>query len=668
MRSGRAAPRGAALALSLLVATAAATARGDVGAADNEISTLKKLSVDELMEIEVTSVTKEPERLLDAASSIEVVTSEDIARSGATSLPEALRLADNLDVAQKNAHDWAITARGFNTDLANKLLVLMDGRTIYTPLFSGVFWDRQDYLLEDIDRIEVISGPGGALWGANAVNGVINITSKSARDTQGWYVESAAGPELREDYGVRYGGQLASNVYFRVYGKYTNRDPQALESGSDASDSEHFGQGGFRLDAFAGSSDQFTLQGDLYNGTIGIATGGDSRLGGGNVLGRWSHTLTDGGTTSLQVYYDRTHLVQDVPGVIFAPAGTFVDDLDTWDIDFQHHFRWGGRNNLAWGTGYRWTHDTVGNAPALAFFPTTLDQGLFSAFVQDEISLRPDLRLTLGTKVEHNDYTGFEAEPSVRLQWNPTARQMLWAAVSRAVRTPSRIDRDLSEPAPGYLIVLLEGNPNFRSEEVLAYELGWRAEVAPGLAMSVSTFYNRYDDVRSTSISAPDPVFHLPFPFYFENNLEGDTYGAEWSANWQVLPAWRLHAGYTLLRENLWVRAGAFDYNNALNELGDPEQRWNLRSSFDLPHGIAVDADLRWVDDRPLNNAGEIVTIPSYTELDVQVAWKVTRHLELALVGRNLLHGQHLEYGISNATSIPEEIQRSIYGKASWRF
>ncbi|HEY4300699.1 MAG TPA: TonB-dependent receptor [Candidatus Didemnitutus sp.] len=653
--------------MAMLAMAPAAGARADAGA-EADISNLKKLSVDELMNIEVTSVAKEPERLLDAASAIDVVTNEDIVRSGATSLPEALRLADNLDVAQKNSHDWAITARGFNTDLANKLLVLMDGRTIYTPLFSGVFWDRQDYLLEDIDRIEVISGPGGALWGANAVNGVINITSKSARDTQGGYLEAGAGPELREDYGGRYGVELAPNVYVRVYGKYTNRDPQSLPDGSDASDSEHLGQGGFRLDAYPGRSDQFTFQGDLYNGTIGIPTGGDSRIGGDNLLGRWTHILDDGGSTSLQVYYDRTHLVQAVPPLIFAPAGSFGDDLDTWDIDFQHHFKWGATQSFVWGLGYRWTHDEVSNAPGLAFFPATLDQGLFSGFLQDEIALLPNLRLTLGSKVEHNDYTGIEAEPSVRLQWNPTAKQMVWAAVSRAVRTPSRIDRDLSEPAPGYLIVLLEGSPSYRSENVVAYELGWRADVVTGVSMSVSTFYNRYDDVRSTSTSALDPVFHLPFPFYFQNNLEGDTYGAEISANWQVLPEWRLHAGYSLLREHLWVKPGEFDYNNALNELGDPEQHWNLRSSVDLPHGVALDTTLRWVDARPLNNAGVVVTIPSYAEMDVRIGWKVTGHLELSVVGENLLHRQHLEYGISSATSIPEEIQRSIYGEATWRF
>ncbi len=406
----------------------------------------KKMSLEELMNQDVTSVSKEPEPYAQAPAAIVVITHDEIHRSGASSIPEALRLADNLEVAQKNSHDWGISARGFNADLGNKLLVLVDGRTVYTPLFSGVFWDVQDYLLEDIDRIEVISGPGGTLWGANAVNGVINITSKSAKDTQGLYVEGGGGTELRDFAAVRYGGTLGSNVFFRVYGKYSDRGNEVFSNGNPANDSWSQGRGGFRLDADGSPGNLFTLQGDFYDGNENEEAGGSAGVAGGNILGRWSHTLSDDSDLSLQLYYDRTHLADPEPGVGLESAGTLTDDLDTYDLDFQHHFHLGQRNNIVWGLGYRFTHDVDNNAPAFQFLPSVLDQSLYSGFVQDEIMLHEKLFLTLGTKVEHNDYTGFEVEPSGRLQWNVTTKQLLWGAVSRAVRTPSRIDRDLFEP------------------------------------------------------------------------------------------------------------------------------------------------------------------------------------------------------------------------------
>src|SRR6185312_9047978 len=391
----------------------------------------KKMSLTELMDLDVTSVAKQPEPYGQAPAAIQVITSEDIARSGASSLPEAMRLADNLEVAQKNSHDWAISARGFNTALGNKLLVLMDGRSVYTPLFSGVFWDVQDYLLQDIDRIEVISGPGGTLWGANAVNGVINITTKSAKDTQGLYVEGGGGSQLQYFGGARYGGTITSNVYYRVYGKYFQRDNEVFGDGKDAPDSWNMGRGGFRIDAEPSLQNTFTLQGDYYAGHEGVVTGGRANVSGGDLLGRWSHTFSESSDMSLQMYYDRTHLVDPIPAsvagtITLAPAGTLTDDLDTFDIDFQHHLHLGDWNNIVWGLGYRFTHEVDDNAPALAFLPPTLDHNLFSAFLQDEITLRENLFLTLGTKIEHNDYTGMEVEPSARLQWNVTPKQMLW--------------------------------------------------------------------------------------------------------------------------------------------------------------------------------------------------------------------------------------------------
>ena len=625
-------------------------------------SVLKKMSLDELMDLDVTSVAKRPEPYGQAPAAIDVVTGDEIRRSGASSIPEALRLADNLDVAQQNSHDWAISARGFNAGLGNKLLVLMDGRAIYSPLFSGVFWNAQDYLLEDIDRIEVISGPGGTLWGANAVNGVINITSKSAKDTQGLYTEAGGGTELQDFTGVRYGGTLASNIFFRVYGKYFDRGDEVFANGKDASDSWRMGQGGFRIDDEASPQNTFTLQGDLYGSDVNITTGGEGKADGGNILGRWSHTISDESDMSLQLYYDRTHLVDPISNQFNPPGAAFdilTDDLDTYDLDFQHHFGLGERNHFAWGLGYRFTHDVVGEAQNLAFLPPILDHNLFSGFVQDEIMLRKDLFFTLGTKLEHNDYTGFEVEPSARLQWNLTTNQMLWAAVSRAVRTPSRVDRDIREPNSATPV--LAGASSFDSETVIAYELGYRAQLTRKFSTSISTFYNDYDDVRSLSFTPGTIV-----PLFFANNLEGQTYGVEPSADYQVFDWWRLHAGYDLLKEHIHVKPGKTDINNGLNETADPQQQFSIRSSMDLPQNVELDAGLRWVDTLHNNSGATPGTVPSYFELDVRLGWHPTKRLELSIVGQNLLHNHHPEYGFPSSTR--EEIERSVYGKATWQF
>jgi iron complex outermembrane receptor protein len=629
------------------------TATGPAGAA-----IYKKMSLEELMDQDVTSVSKQPQLYGQAPAAIQVVTGDQIRRSGASSIPEALRLADNLEVAQKNSHDWAISARGFNTDLGNKLLVLMDGRAIYTPLFSGVFWNAQDYLLEDIDRIEVISGPGGTLWGANAVNGVINITSKNAKDTQGLYTEAGGGTWLQDFAGARYGGMLASNVYFRVYGKYFDRGNEVRANGTDASDSWRMGQGGFRIDAEMAPQNNLTLQGDLYGSEVYLPTGGQGKASGGNILGRWSHTFSDDSDMSLQLYYDRTHLRDPISNQ-FGTANILLDDLDTYDLDFQHRFHLGNRNRFVWGLGYRFTHDVVGAAQNLAFVPPHLDQNLFSGFVQDEIMIRENLFFILGTKVEHNDYTGLEVEPSARLQWNVTSRQMVWAAVSRAVRTPSRVDRDIREPLSSP--VILQGEPSFISETVIAYELGYRAQLGSKVSASTSLFYNDYDHIRSLSFT-PTTIF----PLFFANNLEGETYGVEFSATCQILDWWRMHAGYDFLEEHLRVKPGQIDLNNARNETADPQNQFSIRSSMDLPHQTELDMGLRWVDTLHNNDGTTTGTVPSYFEVDARLAWHPTKQLELSIVGQNLLHDHHPEHGFPSPART--EIGRSVYGKVSWHF
>jgi iron complex outermembrane recepter protein len=630
----------------------------------NGAAAYKKLSLQELMNLDVTSVAKQPEAYGQAPAAIQVITHNDIEDSGASSIPEALRLADNLDVAQKNSHDWAISARGFNTSLANKLLVLEDGRTLYTPLFSGVFWDVQDYLLEDIDRIEVISGPGGTLWGANAVNGVINITSKSAKDTQGLYLETGGGTELQEFGAVRYGVTLASNVYLRVYAKYFDRSSEVFSNGASAGDAWDQGRVGFRLDSEAAPQNTLTLQGDYYSGDEDLSTGGMAKVGGGNLLGRWSRTISPDSDMSLQMYFDRTYLSDPIPKSTdaFAPPGVLVDALNTYDVDFQHRFPVLSWNNIVWGLGYRYTQDNVANSPNLEFLPPHFDESVYSAFFQDEIRLFENLHLTVGTKIEHNDYTGFELEPSGRLQLDIAPGQMVWGAVSRAVRTPSRVDEDEFVPTylpKGFPQYIIAGGSNFVSETLIAYELGYRAQLGPKVSTSLSTFYNVYNDVRSLT-----PTTSALVPFVFQNNVEGETYGFELSGNYQALDWWRLHAGYDYLKEYLHVRAGQVDFNNALNETADPQNQVFLRSSMDLPYRLELDGDARWIDTLHLNNGPAVGTVPSYFELNSRLAWHATKHIEFALVGENLLQGRHPEYGYPGPGRV--EIARSVFLKASY--
>ncbi len=633
-------------------------------------SALKKLSIDELMDIEVTSVSKRPEKLSDTASSIQVITHDEIRRAGATSLPEALRLASNLQVAQKNSRDWGISARGFNTDLANKLLVLIDGRTVYTPLYSGVFWDVQDYLLEDVERIEVISGPGSTLWGANAVNGVINIITKNARDTQGVYVEGGGGTELKDFAGARYGGTLGANTQFRLYGKHFDRGDSVRSNGDDVNDAWHMTQGGFRIDTDLALQQQLTLQGDFYDGQEQLTTGNASIANGVNVLSRWSNAYADDASVSLQMYYDRTHLALPKPATAFLPAGTLTDNLDTYDLDFTHHFQPIARHHLTWGLGYRYTRDAVENAPTLELLPERLNHSLVSGFIEDKFALRNDLFLTLGTKLEHNDYTGFEFEPSGRLQWNLSNQHTLWTAVSRAVRTPSRLDRDLHEPtglpAP-FVQSVLNGSDEFSSETLIAYELGYRAQWTSVFTTNIATFYNHYDHVRSFTPSVPTVFsFGLPFPLVSANNLKGETHGLELSGTYQALSWWQLRAGYNLLKEHLHVKAGQVDFSNALNETADPEHQAMLRSAMDLPYDLQLDIGLRWVNTLHNNNGPTPGTVPSYAEADVRLGWQSRNGLELSVTGQNLLHAHHPEYGFPDTARA--EISRSVVAKVAWRY
>src|SRR3989440_5806589 len=537
---------------------------------------LKKLSIEQLMSVEVPSVSKRPERLSQTASAIQVITQDDIRRSGAASLAEVLRLAGNLQVAQLDSRQWAISARGFNGTAANKLLVLIDGRTVYTPLFSGVFWDVQEVPLADIDRIEVISGPGATLWGANAVNGVINVITKDAKDTQGVLLSGGGGTEQHGFGTVRYGGALGSTVRARIYGRAFGRDATALPSGQDAADDWHLWQGGFRMDWDASNVNRATLQGDLYDGRIGQPTAADIAVSGGNVMAKWSHTISETSSLAAQLYYDRTH--RDIPG-------TFGEDLDTYDVDLQHATRLGARHDIVWGLGYRLINDRVANSSMLAFLPAGGARQWFTGFVQDEIALVPSrLHVALGTKIEHNDYVGFEVQPSGRVNWRLSSSGTAWAAVSRALRSPSRIDRELFAPAqPPYF---LAGGPGFHSEEELAYELGYRHQEG-SLALSVATFYSRYHGLRSLERATPTS------PLVIANGQDGESYGAEVTAQYWLTSRWHVHAGYTELRVHIWPNPGSTDTSRGASESHAPDRQFLLRSSVDLPGHLGLAAAFR---------------------------------------------------------------------------
>lgn len=633
---------------AMLVGVICVTAARGQEAKNTSVDSLKRLSVEQLMDIEVTSVSKHAERLADAAASIQVITSEDIRRSGATSLPEALRLATNLEVAQIDARQWAISARGFNAITSNKLLVLIDGRAVYTPLFAGVFWDAQNANLADIERIEVISGPGATQWGANAVNGVVNITTRRAQETQGLELHAAAGNELESAGDIRFGGTFG-RWYHREYASYSREGDVVLSDGRSVPTGWHHGQAGFRVDGEPSGADALTVLGDAYHASAEQPAPGEIGLSGANLLGRWVRALPEGAQWQLQAYVDHQH--REIPSA-------FEERLDTYDIDFQHRGRVGERHDVTWGAGYRLIDDRIGNSAALAFLPPDVRRQWASAFVQDEIDLPwPGMRVTIGSKVEHNDYTGFELQPSARLSWRVSDADTIWAALSRAVRTPSRVDREAY--VPGVPPYLLAGGAGFESEELLACELGYRTQELRHTAVSVSAFYNDYDQLRSLEQASPP----APFPVTIGNGLRAQAYGAELVAEYQPVSGWRLRLGYTELRIHFSHRPGSTDPNEGTSESHDPHRQIALRSLLDLTPAWQFDASYRFVS--RIDNQD----VPGYSELDARLAWQPTPSLELALSGKNLLHDRHAEFGVitQDLADTRKEIERSAFIELTWR-
>lgn len=597
------------------------------------------------MNLDVTSVSKRPEQLSQTASAIQVITSEDIRRSGATSLAEALRLAPNLQIAQVNASQWAVSARGFSNVLSNKLLVLIDGRTVYTPLYAGVFWDVQNPPLESIDRIEVISGPGGALWGANAVNGVINVITKPVSETPGWSAAGSWGTDIRGLGGMRYGGPVGSRVHARAYGEAFSFGSTELAAGGVAGDEWYMFQGGARADWEASAASRITLQGDLYSGRPNPDGNDPVAARGGNVLGRWSRSTSERSDFALQLYYDRTY--RDF-------RNGFTEDLATYDGDFHHRIQ-AGRHVLVWGMGARFMRHATTSLPLFRFDPSWRWLHLYGLFAQHEITLVPDrARFTLGSRFEHNDYTGWEIQPNVRFAWTPSERHTVWTAVSRAVRTPSRIDRDFSLLiAPGVPFIAGDG---FVSEVLVAYELGWRFAPTTRVAVSVSPFHHEYDNLRSVE---PDDTSASTLPFTFQNGVRGHSDGVEVATTFQVSDSWRLRGGYTWMTKRTSLKPGSQDANGGSAEANDPVHQVLLQSTFDLPGRLEWDAVLRYVDvlPRPF--------VRSYVDLDVRLGWQVTSRLEFAVTGRNLLDDGRVEF----IPSPPQQrfYRRGVSGTITWR-
>lgn len=584
---------------------------------------LSKLSIEELVNIPVTSVSKTAEPLSDAAGAVYVISHDDIRRSGATTLPEILRLAPNLQVAQVSGSGYAITARGFNgttttNGAGNKLLVLIDGRSVYTPLYGGVFWDLQNVLPENIDRIEVISGPGAALWGANAVNGVINIITRNSIATQGLSL-SADGGTLEYGGSAQFGGTLSPDATFRIYGQAYERGDDKTTASVDAHDVWNKFQGGFRVD-WNPDLATVTLQGDIFSGREDQTVPPNAVIGGHNLLFRWTQPI-DASSLQVQAYYDFNTL--------YIP-GSLGDALSTYDIDVQHSFDWGTWQDIVWGGGVRLVHDRFTNIPSVKFLPAITNQSLANAFVQDSISLDTNLKLILGIKFEDDPFVGLQYLPSARLSWKITNTNLLWAAVSRAVRAPTLWDRDLNELA-GSLTVLSGGD--FQAEKLIAYEAGYRAQPFASLSFSLSTFYNVYDDLRSVEFS-PGPAL----PLVYGNMMQGHTYGAEFWGRWRAADWWLISAGFNVLQEDLRFKPGSSQLLGLQAAGNDPTRQISLRSSWDLPHDITFDVGVHYVGALPAP------AVPAYFGLDARLGWQFTDDLELALSGTNLA-GPHTEFG-----------------------
>jgi iron complex outermembrane receptor protein len=634
------------------------------------------IDLDDLMKVTVTSPSKKEQTLTDVPTAVYVIRSDDLKRSGVTNIADALRSVPGMNVARSNSNTWTVSARGFD-DSANKMLVLIDGRSVYSPLHSGVFWDVQDTLLEDIERIEVIRGPGGTLWGANAINGVVNIITKPAGETPGGLAFAGGGTEERVFGGARYGFKVGEDVAVRVYAKYFDREDQAsgLNPDETARDGWFMGRGGFRADWKAGAQDRVTFMGDYYDGqeqsqpTVPSLTAPFSRtfydrttLRGGDFVFRWDHQLGTASSLTLQAYYDYTYRSQAI----------FGETIHTGDLDLQYRFSPIEDHDVVCGLGYRVYAADTRQTFVIQTNPASRTDDDPTAFVQDEITLvKNRLRLVLGSKFELNEFTGFEYQPSGRLAWNIDDRQMAWASVTRAVRTPTILDRDIRLNAlvttgapPAVLSVF--GDKNFHSEDLLAYEAGYRVRPVDPLSVDLALFYNRYTHLRSIEGDAPfleaaPPPAHFVVPLDIENGVRAQSGGAELAANLQAASWWLLQANYSYLRLDAELAPGSTDTTSKTStEHSSPRHQVWVRSAMDLPMDLTLDVMGRYVSQ--LSN----YPVKAYVEADVRLAWRDPSHrIEAALVGQNLVHDSHAEI---NQAAQRSDIKRGVYASLTVRF
>ena len=662
--------------------------RGGIGAlfwltvsalAQQNVPDLTTQSLEDLMNIQVTSVSKKGQKISRTAAAVFVITQEEIRRSGAINIPDLLRLTPGLNVAQINANLWAVSARGFNGEFSNKLLVLLDGRSVYLPTFSGVFWDILDVPLEDIERIEVIRGPGGTTWGANAVNGVINIISKKASATPGAMVVSGGG-NLTQGFGTtQYGGKGGRSIDYRLFTKYSNQYHMPGTTGADGGDGWHTLRGGFRADSRISCRDDLMMEGDLYTGRIGDLTTAlqsvatpilqaglsETNVAGGYIQTSWNHRYSSHAETILQLSFDNYER-NDVLG----------EERNTLNLDFEHHLGWGERQDLVWGVGYRYSSSTTNGHFSFSLNPADLNTQLVSSFLQDEIAIVPErLSLTMGSKLEHNYFTGFGVMPSGRVAWNLTERQMIWAAVSRVIRTPSDVDTGMNLNAAGFVpptgppvLIRVVGNPKFQDEKLVAYEAGYRRQVRNQLSIDIASYYNSYDGLQTTE--AATPFFettpfppHLVLPFTHENLMSGETHGAELSANWRVNERWMLTSGYALELVHLRLDPASQDIQSLALAQGSTPRHWaHLESHLNLTRSLTWDASANFAD----HLAG--LNVPSYTRADTQLNWHAGEHVSLSLVGQDLLKDRHQEFFNPQGTGLSSLVKRKAFAKITWNF
>lgn len=647
---------------------------GSTEAAD-PIDYLKSLSFEDLLLTEITSVSKKPEKLFDATAAVFVISSEDIKRTGARSIPEALRMVPGLQVANISANKYSISARGFADLFANKLLVIIDGRSVYSPLFSGVFWELQDTVMEDIDRIEVIRGPGATLWGANAVNGVINIITKSAEDTQGALVTAGTGSTEPYIAAARYGGKISENGHFRLFVKGQKHSGNEQPNGKEGYDGWSNLRSGFKADIDITDRDEITLQGDVVKGEeevtlrfpgvlFGEQAKDDIDYKEANLLARWVSRTGDGTVVSLQAYYDYSKIEAFIP----------QDNRHTFDVDFQYKTSSLQRNEIIWGLGYRVTSDDIKGSQLVTFTPESKEDQLYSAFIQDEIAIVDDVFwITLGSKFEYNDYSDFEIQPNIRARWKPEENQTFWAAVSRSMRTPARADHDIRsitgaglDPYGNNYVSVILGNENFDSEELIAYEAGYRYQPSQTLSFDTAVFFNTYDGLRSLDYGVPFPAEeggspYLIYPVNINNNIDAETYGFEFLTSWQPFDIWKLAFSYAYFAASFDFENGAVPQNQQFNEGDFPEHQLQLRSYLDLPFSLSFNSELYYVDELKDRN------IDSYFRLDLMLAWQATDHIDISISGENLLSSRQMEFGSSNSV-IATEVPRRYFVNLTWRY